>query len=902
MKNIYTLVLFVITFFNGNAQIVDIPDANFKAKLLAANPSNTIAKDANGQNIKIDVNDDGEIQISEALSVFSLNVSHSYIQNLMGIEEFLNIAFLRCDNNQLSSLDISQNVALVTLYCFHNGLESLDISQNVALKFLHCESNQLTSIDISQNIALLNLDCDFNLLTSIDLSLNNALESLSCTNNQLTSIDISQNTALIYLLLNENQITSLDVSQNTALLGLYCVDNQLTSLDLTQNSALISVDCSINPLTSLNVSQNVDLQKIFCKWNLLTSLDVTQNVALKDLDFSFNQLTSIDVSQNIALRSLGCDSNLITSLDVSQNIALNTLYCSNNQLTSLDISQNIALIMLECNNNQLTSLDVSENIVLYSLECNSNQLTSLDITQNSVLEWLLLSYNQLSSLFIKNNNQYWNYLEFEENPSLQYICADENDITLVQQRISTYGYTNCHVNSYCSFVPNGTFYTIQGNTKFDSNSDGCDASDINMPNQKFTFTSGALNGSLIPDESGDYAYAVQSGTHVITPVLENPNYFIISPTSASVTFPAATSPFTQDFCITANGIKNDLEITIIPIEVARPGFDAHYKIVYKNKGNQVANGTLTFSFDDTVLDLVSSIPSIDGSGTNTLNWNFTNLNPFETREIDLVFNINSPMETPAVNGGDFLVYTATIVVSTDETPNDNTFTLNQTVVNSYDPNDKTCLEGNTITPEMVGQYVHYVIRFENTGTFAAENVVIADVIDTSKFEISSLVPQSSSHDFFTRINGNKVEFIFENINLPFDDENNDGYVAFKIKTKSNLVLGNTFTNKANIYFDYNFPIITNTTSTTVTALSNQDFDFEMNFTLYPNPAKEVLNIKAKTEMDVKSISIYNTIGQIIMTTIHAENGEINVSNLQSGSYFIKVFTDKGSSTAKFIKQ
>ena len=204
---------------------------------------------------------------------------------------------------------------------------------------------------------------------------------------------------------------------------------------------------------------------------------------------------------------------------------------------------------------------------------------------------------------------------------------------------------------------------------------------------------------------------------------------------------------------------------------------------------------------------------------------------------------------------------------------------------------------------MVGEYVHYVIRFENTGTFAAENVVIADVIDTTKFEISSLVPQSSSHDFFTRINGNKVEFIFENINLPFDDENNDGYVAFKIKTKPNLVVGDQFTNTASIYFDYNFPIITNTTSTTVEEpLSNQDFDFETNFTLYPNPAKDVINIKVKNEMEVKSISIYNTLGQILMTTIHAENGEINVSNLQSGSYFIKVFTDKGSSTAKFIKQ
>jgi hypothetical protein len=82
------------------------------------------------------------------------------------------------------------------------------------------------------------------------------------------------------------------------------------------------------------------------------------------------------------------------------------------------------------------------------------------------------------------------------------------------------------------------------------------------------------------------------------------------------------------------------------------------------------------------------------------------------------------------------------------------------------------------------------------------------MIDLAKFDIATLVPLKSSHDFFTRINGNKVEFIFENINLDFNDATNDGYVVFKIKTKPTLVVGNTFTNNANIYFDYNFPITT----------------------------------------------------------------------------------------------
>jgi hypothetical protein len=285
-----------------------------------------------------------------------------------------------------------------------------------------------------------------------------------------------------------------------------------------------------------------------------------------------------------------------------------------------------------------------------------------------------------------------------------------------------------------------------------------------------------------------------------------------------------------------------------------------------------------------------------------LNWNYANLNPFETREITLTLNVNSPMETPAVNGGDVLNYSATIVGATDETPADNVFSLNQTVVNSFDPNDKTCLEGITITPSMVGNYVHYVIRFENTGTFAAQNVVIKDIIDTTKFDISTLVPQSSSHPFVTRItNTNQVEFIFENINLPFNDATNDGYVAFKIKTKPTLVLGNTFTNTASIYFDYNFPIVTNTATTTVAALSNQDFDFGNVFTLSPVPAKDFLTITTKQAVVVSSINIYNTLGQLVQVNTNP-NETIDVSGLQSGSYFVRITSDKGSATGKFLKE
>jgi uncharacterized repeat protein (TIGR01451 family) len=317
------------------------------------------------------------------------------------------------------------------------------------------------------------------------------------------------------------------------------------------------------------------------------------------------------------------------------------------------------------------------------------------------------------------------------------------------------------------------------------------------------------------------------------------------------------------------------------------------------------SGTVSLLFDDAVLDFVSSIPYRTSIVGNTITWNFSNLAPMEKREITLTFNANSSMESPSLNGGDILSFTASVSSSlVDENPNDNVFDLNQTVVNSYDPNDKTCLQGENVTSGIIGNYVHYVIRFENTGTYNAQNISITDYIDTSKFDISTLVPLTGSHLFVTKISeGNKVEFYFENINLPFQDATNDGFVAFKIKTKPNLAVGDSFSNSANIYFDYNSAIITNEYVSTIQALSSEDFDFKNYFTVYPNPVESILNISRNNNILINNIAIYNVLGQLVISIPNAESVQnIDVSKLSEGQYFIVIKTDKGISNTKFIKK
>lgn len=947
MKNLYTLTLVLLCAFVGKAQIINIPDAAFKARLV----NHGHLEDTDFDGIPdtffndIDLNNNGEVEVSETMYVQELDLRHitydefgneiSYplISSMEGINYFTNLISLRLEGNNLTSLDLSGLPNLHELFCKQNAITTIAFSTLTNLVYLDCSNNQITTLNIGGFSNLQYFSCINNQLSSLNISGLTNLQSIDCSHNQLTSLIVSSLTNLTSLNCNNNQLTSLNVSGLTNLQNIDCFDNQLISLNLSgtnlytlrcSNNQLTILDvntfnnlntllCSDNQITNLNVNGLVHLVYLYCEHNLISSLDVIGLPDLRQLRCSYNNLTSLNVNDLPMLQVFVCDFNQLSNLNVSGFSQLITFSCTNNLLTSLIILNTFpsyAIGSLDCSHNQLTSINVSGFHTVEIFFCEYNQLTTLDVSQLHSLYTFRCNNNQLTSLFSKNGvNEftcpYNGGSSFANNPNLQYICGDEMELAFLETKIVEYSYTNCHVNSYCSFTPGGTFYTIQGNNHYDENNNGCDANDINLPNLNLTFSEGANTANIIPDASGNYHYDVQAGTHTFSPVFENPGYFNVSPTTASVTFPNLPNQFVQDFCITAITSHPDLEVVLIPIIGARPGFNAKYKIVYKNKGTSTQSGSVNLTFNDAVLDLVTATPAVSAQILNGLIWDFTNLNPFETREIVFTLNVNSPLESPAVNAGYVLNYNATISSTASETtPADNTFAFNQTVFNSFDPNDKMCLEGDNIALAKVGDYVHYVIHFQNDGTANAENIVVKDMIDIAKFDIATLIPENGSATYTTRItNTNQVEFVFQNINLPFAGGTNTGYVAFKIKTKPTLVLGNTFSNTASIYFDYNFPIITNTASTTIQALATQDFEFSNYFTLYPNPAKNVLNINTKSTIEVHTITIYNQLGQVVLAIPNAKNiNTFDVSSLKTGNYFLKITSDKGSSTEKFLKQ
>jgi uncharacterized repeat protein (TIGR01451 family) len=303
------------------------------------------------------------------------------------------------------------------------------------------------------------------------------------------------------------------------------------------------------------------------------------------------------------------------------------------------------------------------------------------------------------------------------------------------------------------------------------------------------------------------------------------------------------------------------------------------------------------------MDFASANPIVATQSTNSLQWNYTNLEHFESREIIFTMNLNIPTDPFPLNADDILEFTATITpVVADETMDDNTFTLSQIVVNSFDPNDKTCLQGDQVTTDFIGKYVDYMIRFENTGTANAINVVVKDEIDISMLDPNSIIITNASHAVATRItNTNTVEFIFENINLPFDDASNDGYVTFKIKTLATLVENDTFENEAEIYFDYNFPIDTNRMITTIkNSLSTANFEFAF-AEIYPNPVKDILMIHTKEA--IETITIYDIAGRIMQQNAYSgiqNTIEIATTKFTQGTYFVKIKTASGATLVKKI--
>jgi len=407
LKNNSTLWMLFVLLSTGTitSQTIAIPDTNFEQALI-------------DDGIDSDGIINGLILQSDAEAVISLSLNNKSINSLQGIEGFINATTLVCSNNNLTSLDISNNTALEFLFCDDNNLSNLDVSNNTALTWLIAGANQLTNIDLSNNTALIYLNVRLNQLTSLDLSNNLALEQIYCMS---------------------NQITSLDVSNHANLETFYCYTNALTNLNVTNTQALRDFQCYGNQLTNLNVNTNINLEKFLCSNNNLMSLDVSNNIALIDLRGWGNQLTSLDISNNPALTIVSFGNNDFTSFNAKND--------NNTAITYFDTTNSDNLICLEVDDvvySEANWINVSSQ-TSFSEDCNVN----LGVDDVSLSNILSLYPNPTSNAF---------YIEGLQEDT-QVAIYDVNGRAI----LTTTVYNNQSIN--ISQIPSGMYLVnIKNNT------------------------------------------------------------------------------------------------------------------------------------------------------------------------------------------------------------------------------------------------------------------------------------------------------------------------------------------------------------------------------------------------------------------------------------------------------
>ena len=640
---------------------------------------------------------------------------------------------------------------------------------------------------------------------------------------------------------------------------------------------------------SIEVDTNGDYQ---------ISADEAEEV--RELHIPASGLSNLDgIEYFTDLRVLDCSGNTIASLDLTVCEDLREIYSSGNGMDALMVAGLEDLQILDCSDNDLTSLDLTGCEYLEDLNCSENQLTTLDATDAEALANLDCSNNpDMVTLFIKNGSEeafapgMWATVS-----SLEYICADDAQVDAIVADVPA----TVEVNTYCFYEPGGLYNTITGVMSFDGDGDGCDGdgADVVMPSVKLVITGDAYEDSVFTDADGTYTFFVATpGEYTITPEFENA-YFTAAPASVVVNFTAIDGTVaTEDICVAESGTHPDIEVVIAPLTTAQPGEEAIYKMVYKNKGTEPLSGSVTCGWDSSRLSYVDTEPAFNDFGPDTYTWYFTGLQPSESREILMTLDVNSPFDLPAVNVGDVLAFTVTGESGPDDIAGDNFFVFEQEVVSAYEPYTIFSIQGDTAPVEQIGEYLHYIVNFENTGVADASFVVVKYEMNPDQFEVNTLQLIDSSHEVQTRSVENTVEFRF-NTTMSAADHGN---ILFKVKSRTNLLEGDAVTSQANIYFEYNPPIATNVAVTEFDATAAvEGHELDNTVKIYPNPVKDNLNITAGH--DLKFIELYDLQGRLLQTVlVKGTEAGIDLSGRAAGVYFVKVTTEKGVKVEKIINE
>ena len=867
----FTLIfaLLLVSFFSKAQSYVTIPDSHFVNWLAINVPSAMVGNQMDTSNIavtsrtSINISSDtlcrlNGIQFFKSLQ--TLDCSNNNLDTLVNLPHFLrtlicadnrliylpnipdSVTFFSCGQNQLDSLP-TLPINLFHFDCDNNLLRSLPVLPST-ITYFDCSGNQLTSLPTLPP-ALPSLNCAENQLTSLP-SLPGTITSIYCENNLLTSLPVLP-ALLDTLNCGSNSLTSLPVLPSS-LIDLECYYNQLSGLPVlpgalqtivaggnlltvlpTLPSSLITLKCYNNQLTFLPVLPSA-LTYLDCSTNLITSLP-TLTSSLNYLNCDANQLTSLPTLTG-SLQTVSCANNLLSILPTLPG-SLADLFCGYNPLLNLPALPS-SLSILNCNNATLDSLPALP-VSLYQLDCSFNSIINLPSSLGSLNE-LYCNNNLLTALptlppslyyLICNNNNINCFQEFSS--SLAWLTIYNNPFTCLPNYIPTMDaatllYPLC-VSGDLVTNPHGCIGAkgLVGFTYTDMNSncmkDSTDGNLSNIPIRLYDSTGGfisqtytASNGVYdFPQPAGTYTIVVDTLGLPISPQCASPG--IDSTISVSAAVPLATGVNFDFNC------KPGFDVGIKSISncgLVFPGL-SHELRVYAGDMTQWYNmhcaagrsgqvqmtitGPVTFSgitpgaLTPVITDSVFTYPIADFGAI------------INSQAFGLILTVNPT----AGSGSHICVHINITPTGGDNDTTNNSMDFCYNVVNSHDPNMKETYPEDV--PVNYNDWLTYTIQFQNTGTAPAVNINLRDTLD-SQLDLSTFQVIGYSHPNHVTQYGNALLVQFPNIYLSDSTTSSDsskGFFQYRIKPLSGLGCGTQIHNTASIYFDFNAPIVTNTT-------------------------------------------------------------------------------------------
>lgn len=815
-----------------------------------------------------------------------------------------NINSINCSRNLLTSLP-ALPISVLTVTCSFNQLQTLPALPSF-MATLFCDNNQLNSLPALPS-ALTDLDCSFNQIPNLP-TLPNSLINLGCSNNLLTTLPTLP-VSLITLNCSSNQITGLPALPNS-LTHLNCSSNQLPVLPALPGN-LYKLLCDNNPLPALPTLPN-SLVILSCSGDLLPSLPALPG-SLVYLDCSHNFLTTLPALPS-SLMELRCYNNQINVLPAQPN-SLSLLYCQNNLLPVLP-ALSTSLFDLNCSYNYLSQLPGLPS-GLGKLACYSNTITSLPslpaglfelFCQNNVIQNLPVLPDSLKRLDC-SFNQIQCFTPFPKTP--YFFNIYNNPFTCLPNYIPSMDSILLTVPLCQAGNANGcvSAYGITGFTYKDNSSnciyDGGDRSLKNIP-VKLLDANATLLGKTYTAVNGVYQFLDTANTYEV--VVDTNGL----PFTASCAYPGIDSTVTVARLDTnvnfALNCKPGFDIGVRSIAVCGIVFPGQNHQVFVNAGDlsKLYNlhcaagvaGTLTVRFSGPVIYGGQGNGALTPNvSANTLRYTIADFGAVNNTS-DFVFLLQ-PLTT-AQAGDTISINIKVNPLAGDNNQINNDVTFKYLIVNSHDPNYKEVYPIDV--PLNFNDWLTYTIHFQNTGNAPAINIRLLDTLD-SELDLNTFEVISYSHNNMANLSGNILHVNFENIMLAdssSDPKASMGFFQYRIKPKTTWSYYHTIKNTAYIYFDFNEPIITNTThNNKVDIITAINEPAPAGFGLSPNPNNGLFSIssinKEKTQM-----YIFDIAGNMVYADFMQGEKAIDVSFLPSGVYTISLNNTNITSNQKLI--